>query len=696
MNGFGPFVARLVWFDLYWAFAAALLVVAAHLLWIRGRAEGWRTRLRLARRRFRGPVRTRDRCRGGRLRRGGELDLLQHQRPQRVRARRPRSRPVRPLREEVQAVRAAAAAAHPRDVGRRRHLSRAARGRHPRALPPAQRARGSHRRRARAHRSARRDPLDRDPDRDGGDRGSTSSATTSTGWPSRSRPPRSARCASTIAVRNPGFRNGAEDTRVVRNGTFFNNYDYFPTIGYSRGGELQEPNRRREHGLPPVQRLPDLDDAEARGRNYLTGQADWMDFETTVSTSADQIALAPGYLEREWTEGGRRYFHYKMDRPILGFVAYLSGDWEVARDRWTTMGHRRGVRAVPAMLHRSRDRGLPPRKHAYNVARMIDAVKKSLDYFTAAFGPYQHRAGAHRRVPALRALRAGAAEHHPVLGVDRLHRAPRSQRPRRHRLRLLRHRARGGAPVVGAPGDRRLGAGRDRAVRDDVAVLGADGDGEGVRARADAPLPALRARPLPAQPRWRADRGAAAAARRGPGLHPLLEGQPRHVRAARRDRRGDVERGAAPLRYASPSRVAPCSRLNQEPPYTYTRELLAELRQAVPPERQGLLEDLFETITLWDNRVRVASAEPIGDGRFKVRLELDARKLRADGHGAESEIPMDDWVDVAVFGGTGAGRPETGQAAHQREAPGDRRNADSRARGRRRAAARRASIRSTS
>ena len=267
-------------------------------------------------------------------------------------------------------------------------------------------------------------------------------------------------------MRNPGFRNGAEDTRVVRNGTFFNNYDYFPTIGYSRGGELEEPNRRREHGLPPVERLPDLDDAEARGRNYLTGQADWMDFETTVSTSADQIALAPGYLEREWTEGGRRYFHYKMDRPILGFVAYLSGDWQVARDRWNDDGIAGGSGGAGDAPSQVAIEVYHHAGHPYNVARMIDAVKKSLDYFTDAFGPYQHRQVRIVEFPRYARFAQALPEHHPVLGVDRLHRAARSQRPRRHRLRLLRHRARGGAPVVGAPGDRRLGAGRDGAVRD--------------------------------------------------------------------------------------------------------------------------------------------------------------------------------------------------------------------------------------
>lgn len=105
--------------------------------------------------------------------------------------------------------------------------------------------------------------------------------------------------------------------------------------------------------------MPSIDDAAARENHYITSESDWIDFETVVSTSPDQIALASGYLQREWTEDGRRYFHYKMDAPILGLVAWLSADWKVARDRWNDV-------AIEVYHHRT---------HRYNVDRMIDAVK---------------------------------------------------------------------------------------------------------------------------------------------------------------------------------------------------------------------------------------------------------------------------------------------------------------------------------
>src|SRR5688500_9404535 len=54
MNGFGPFAAPFVWFKLYWAGWALLLLVGAVLFWVRGYEGGLRRRLRQARERFAG------------------------------------------------------------------------------------------------------------------------------------------------------------------------------------------------------------------------------------------------------------------------------------------------------------------------------------------------------------------------------------------------------------------------------------------------------------------------------------------------------------------------------------------------------------------------------------------------------------------------------------------------------------------
>ncbi len=89
--------------------------------------------------------------------------------------------------------------------------------------------------------------------------------------------------------------------------------------------ELTDDSTRHSHGLDKARRMPKLDDAAARQYNSVSFDADWINFEATVSTSPDQIAIAPGYLQKEWVENGRRYFHYKMDAPILDIYSIQSG-----------------------------------------------------------------------------------------------------------------------------------------------------------------------------------------------------------------------------------------------------------------------------------------------------------------------------------------------------------------------------------
>jgi ABC-2 type transport system permease protein len=87
----------------------------------------------------------------------------------------------------------------------------------------------------------------------------------------------------------------------------------------------------------------------------------------------------------------------------------------------------------------------------------------------------------------------------------------------------------------------------------------------------------------------------------------------------------------------------------QGPPYATSRDLLAEFRKVTPPDKQYLITDLFETITLFDNRATEASYHAVSDGKYEVELKVTAKKLRADGLGAETEVPLNDWIDIGVF-----------------------------------------------
>jgi ABC-2 type transport system permease protein len=88
--------------------------------------------------------------------------------------------------------------------------------------------------------------------------------------------------------------------------------------------------------------------------------------------------------------------------------------------------------------------------------------------------------------------------------------------------------------------------------------------------------------------------------------------------------------------------------VDMKPPFPTTLDLLAELRKAAGPEYQELITDLFERITLYDLAVSDASARAV-EGGYEVTIDVTGKQLRADGAGAETEVPLDTWFQVAVF-----------------------------------------------
>ena len=91
----------------------------------------------------------------------------------------------------------------------------------------------------------------------------------------------------------------------------------------------------------------------------------------------------------------------------------------------------------------------------------------------------------------------------------------------------------------------------------------------------------------------------------------------------------------------------------QEPPYTTSQEFLSYIRPAVPAQYQPVLKDMFETITLYEDKATEATATRRADGKYDVKLSVECKKYRSSGTGQESEIPIDDWMDVGVLGSKG-------------------------------------------
>ncbi|WP_395342730.1 ABC transporter permease/M1 family aminopeptidase [Ningiella sp. W23] len=172
-----------------------------------------------------------------------------------------------------------------------------------------------------------------------------------------------------------GFKDRGEDSTLVQNGTFINNYELLPYFGVNQRYYLTDRHERRKRDLPPPRRAYLLEDSSRYDESFFGPNVGLISFAATLSTSEDQLAVAPGYLESYWTEGGRNYFRYEMDSPMIDFYSIMSADLEVKSQR------HKGV-DITVYYHRD---------HHWNVDRMIESSIDSLDLFTEAFGPYQHK-----------------------------------------------------------------------------------------------------------------------------------------------------------------------------------------------------------------------------------------------------------------------------------------------------------------
>lgn len=418
-----------------------------------------------------------------------------------------------------------------------------------------------------------------------------------------------------------GFTSDGGQTEVVENGTFFNN-GLFPRFGYNTRYEIVDRNERRKRDLGEVPRMPSIDDEAARANTYIAHDSDWIEFETIVSTAPDQIALAPGYLQREWTENGRRHFHYTMDVPMLNFAAWLSARWSVKRDAWNGM---------PIEVY------YDP-KHPYNVDRMIEAAKASFDYYNTHFTPYQHKQLRILEFPGYASFAQAFANTVPYSESIGFIADLRDEDAIDYVFYVTAHEV----------------AHQWWAHR----VIGAHMQGSTMLSESLSQYSALMvmekaygAHRMRRFLKYELDRYLAA---RGSEVREelplaLVENQQYiHYRKgslafyALKDAIGEDVLNGILKRFLEDKGF-------QQAPFTTSREFLAYLREGTDPKHHRLIEDLFEKIVFFDNRTTAATARKREDGKYVVTLALHSGKTEAGGKGEETEVGLDEWIEVGVF-----------------------------------------------
>ena len=82
-------------------------------------------------------------------------------------------------------------------------------------------------------------------------------------------------------------------------------------------------------------------------------------------------------------------------------------------------------------------------------------------------------------------------------------------------------------------------------------------------------------------------------------------------------------------------------------------DMIKEIRLVTPDTMQYLVTDLLEKIILYENEAVSASFEELPDGRYKVTMNLEARKFYADSIGNQMATPLQDYIAVGIFGENG-------------------------------------------
>jgi hypothetical protein len=91
------------------------------------------------------------------------------------------------------------------------------------------------------------------------------------------------------------------------------------------------------------------------------------------------------------------------------------------------------------------------------------------------------------------------------------------------------------------------------------------------------------------------------------------------------------------------------------PPLPTSLDLYRELQAATAELLRPLLADIFERNTFWELEAKRATATQTGAGAWQVSLEVRARKVVVDENNVETELPMDDQIEVGVFAGANVG-----------------------------------------
>ena len=84
-------------------------------------------------------------------------------------------------------------------------------------------------------------------------------------------------------------------------------------------------------------------------------------------------------------------------------------------------------------------------------------------------------------------------------------------------------------------------------------------------------------------------------------------------------------------------------------PYPTSEDLYGYILRATPDSLRYFVVDQLKQITLYDNQVKELAYQRLPDGRYQAIVQLEMHKRYANQLGKETEAPLHDYVDVALY-----------------------------------------------
>ncbi len=415
-----------------------------------------------------------------------------------------------------------------------------------------------------------------------------------------------------------GFTNDGANTSYVANGTFINNFDIFTGLGYSGNNELSDNEDRKKRGLKDQVGLPLRTDTAARMLN-LFQQRGRTGLDITVSTDLDQIAIAPGYLKKEWKQNDRAYFHYQMDKPIFNFFNVISGRYLVKRDKWKN---------IDLEIYYHKD-------HPFNLDIMLTSLKRGLLYDSVNFSPFLYKQMRIIEFPKYRSFAQSFPNTVPfseAIGFIFHHQPEKLDMCYYVTAHELGHQWWGHQVC-------------------EANTVGDQMYSEGLAQYSALMLlkKTLSAEELKRYLKYELDGYLSGRAAERKTENPLDQ----------TDNQGYIHYQKASLVYFAMQDYIGEDNLNKAlrklianygngDKYPTSDVLTGYIKEVTPDSLKYVVDDLFSRITLFDNHVIEPTAKKVRDG-YEVTIPVETVKYYADKAGNEKQTPIKDYIDVGVF-----------------------------------------------